>query len=113
MKVCVTRAVARCEDDFVDDRTVIGQLSAEEFEALRLRAVLQGSSVQSMVELAVRSELGQPASGAMRTSRGEFIAEMLARAGVDPASPEHLAELEKARQDVRFTGRDGRARGAA
>lgn len=98
------------------DQTVTGQLSAEEYQALRLHAVLRGRSVQSVVEAAVRTELTQqPAAQFVRTSRSreELVAEMLARVGIDPASPEHLAEVEKARQDVRYTDSDGRTRGAA
>jgi hypothetical protein len=95
------------------DQTVTGQLSAEEYQALRLHAVLRGSSVRSVVEAAVRTQLAQqPAVGTGR-SREDFVAELLARAGIDPTGPEYLAELEKARQDVRYTDSDGRARGAA
>ena len=95
------------------DKTVTGQLSAEEYQALRLHAVLRGSSVQSVVEAAVRGELAQQPAARADGSREDFVAELLARAGIDSSGPEHLAELEKARQDVRYTDSDGRARGAA
>lgn len=95
------------------DKTVTGQVSAEEYQALRLHAVLHGSSVQSVVEAAVRAELAQQPTARADRSRDDFVAELLARAGIDPSSPEYLAELEKARRDVRYTNGDGRERGAA
>lgn len=95
------------------DKTVTGQVSAEEYQALRLHAVLHGSSVQSVVEAAVRAELTQQPNTPAGRGREELVAEMLARAGINPTSAEHLAELEKARRDVRYTDGDGRERGAA
>ena len=95
------------------DMTVTGQVSAEEYQALRLNAVLHGSSVQSVVEGAVRAELAQQSTAPAKRSREDIVAELLARAGIDPTSTEHLAELEKARRDVRYTDGDGRERGAA
>lgn len=95
------------------DKTVTGQVSAEEYQALRLHGVLHGQSVQSVVEAAVRAELAQQPAARPSRSREELVAEILARAGIDPAGAEHLAELEKARQDVRYTDGDGRERGAA
>ena len=92
--------------------TVSGQVSAEEFRQLRLHALLHGSSVQSVIEGAVRAELDRQPTDHPGRSREDFFAEVLARAGIDPASPEHLAELEKARQD-RYTDGDGHERGAA
>lgn len=109
----VTPGPVRCHHDGMTDKTVAGRVSAEEYQALRLHAVLHGSSVQSVVEAAVRAELTPQLTGRAGRSREDLVAEMLARVGIDPAGAEHLAELEKARRDVRYTDGDGPERGAA
>ena len=83
----VTPRPVRCHDDGMTDKTVTGQLSAEEYQALRLHAVLHGSSVQSVVESAVRTELAQQPATRADGSREDFVTELLAPAGIDPVQP--------------------------
>lgn len=79
------------------------RLSEQEHRALKLYAVLQGRSVNAVVTELIRAELAKQTPGSSK-SREEFVAELLARFGIDPDSPEHQAAADRARAEVRRGG---------
>lgn len=83
------------------------RMDSEEYLALRLHAVSQGTSVQNLVLGLVRADVAR-ARHRDRQPTGEFAAEILRRAGVDPDSPEHQAIAERAAGTVRRRGHDAR-----
>ena len=89
------------------------RLDADEHRALKLHAVLQGRSVNAVVLDLIRSELGRQAPPAGGRTAQQLAADILARFGIDPDSPEHKAAVERARQSVRQAPADGPAQGAA
>lgn len=92
------------------------RMSPDDHKALKLYAVLQGRSVQAVVMELIKVELAKQSTGAPPRSHEEFVAELLARRGIDPSSPDHLAALERARADVGRNddgARSGSERGAA
>lgn len=92
------------------------RMSPHDHQALKLYAVLQGRSVQAVVMELIKGELAKQTPGAPLRSRDEFVAELLARHGIDPSSPDHLAALDRAKADVRRnddSARSGSERGAA
>lgn len=93
--VHVTPRPVRCHHGDIADQAVTGQLSTEEYQALRLHAVLDGSSVQSVVEADVQAELAQQLAARPGRSRKKLVAEMLARVGIDPAGVEDLCRSDE------------------
>ena len=89
------------------------RISAQEHLALKLYAVLQGRSVNAVVTDLIRAELARQAPAGSGRSREEFAAELLARFGIDPDSPDHRAAAERARGSVRRTAGGRTKRGAA
>jgi hypothetical protein len=92
------------------DKVLTIRLSEDDHRALKLHAVLRGRSVQAVVLDLIKAELASGSSAAGGLSREDFVAQLLARAGIDPASPEFRAAAERA--DASIRRRDGR-RGAA
>jgi ABC-type amino acid transport substrate-binding protein len=86
------------------------RMSEQEHRALKLYAVLQGRSVNAVVTDLIRAELTRQVPGGVE-GREEFVAELLARFGIDPDSPEHQAAADRARAELRRGGRT--AQGAA
>jgi len=71
---------------------------------LKLYAVLQGRSVNGVVTDLIRAELARQAPGGEGgRDRAEFVAELLARFGIDPDSEEHQAAAARARANVQHT----------
>ena len=99
----MTDRVPACQHDGVDEVKLTIRLSAEDRQALRLHAVLQGRSVQDLVTALIRAELGRgmPAAGTSAASRQEFVASLYARYEIDPDDPSHRAIEERARASVR------------
>jgi|SRR5215207_1228008 len=89
------------------------RMSEQEHRALKLYAVLQGRSVNAVVLELVRAELARQAPAAGGRSAEELAADVLARFGIDPDSPDHLAAADRARASVQRTGRGGAEQGAA
>lgn len=73
----------------MDEVKLTVRLSATDRRALMLHAVAQGRSIQDLVTELIRTELAKDAPPAGGTSREEFVADLYARRGVDPTSPEH------------------------
>ena len=76
-----------------------------EHRALKLYAVLQGRSVNAVVLELIQAELAKATPAGERRSREEFVADLLARFGIDPDSPEHhprmRADVQLVRPEVR------------
>ena len=87
------------------------RLSEQEHRALKLYAVLQGRSVNAVVTELIRAELAKQTPGSSK-SREEFVAELLARFGIDPDSAEYQEAASRAQADVRRSG-SPTAQGAA
>lgn len=85
----------------MDEVKLTVRLSVADRRALKLHAVAQGRSIQDLITELIHAELakGTPAAGGM--SRKEFVADLYARRGVDPTSPEHQAIETRARASVR------------
>jgi len=79
------------------------RMSEQEHRALKLYAVLQGRSVNAVVTDLIRAELARQAPSSSE-SREEFVAELLARFGIDPDSAEHQAAAGRAQTEVRHGG---------
>lgn len=98
----------------MDEVKLTVRLSAADRQALRLHAVLQGRSVQDVVTGLIQAELsqGSPSTG---VSREQFVADLYARRGVDPADPAHQAIEQRAKDSIRSAGTAAAAadRGAA
>jgi len=89
------------------------RLNEQEHRALKLYAVLQGRSVNAVVTDLIRAELAKHAPAGPE-GREEFVAELLARFGIDPDSAEHQAAASRARAAVQSSGpAAGKAQGAA
>lgn len=88
------------------------RLDADEHRALKLHAVLQGRSVNAVVVDLIRSELAPQAPAGGRSAE-QLAADVLARFGIDPGSPEHQAAAERARGSVRRTPAGEASQGAA
>lgn len=92
------------------------RMDEAEHRALKLFAVAQGRSVNAVVLDLIRAELDRhtPAGGRRsERSREEFVAELLARFGIDPDSPEHQAAAARAKAAVRRPAGGGSRQGAA
>jgi hypothetical protein len=89
------------------------RMSEQEHRALKLYAVLPGRSVNAVVTDLIRVELARQAPASAGRSQEEFAAELLARFGIDPASPEHRAAAERARADVQRNAASPTEQGAA
>jgi hypothetical protein len=89
------------------------RMSEQEHRALKLYAVLQGRSVNAVVLELIRAELARQAPAGGGRSAEELAADVLARFGIDPDSPEHHAAAERARASVQRTGSGGARQGAA
>lgn len=72
------------------------RMSEQEHRTLKLYAVLQGRSVNSVVLELIRAELTKNAPATAGLSREQFVADLFDRLGVDPASPEHRAAAARA-----------------
>ena len=81
------------------------RLDEREHRALKLYAVLQGRSVNSVVVDLIRTELARNAPTGPAGSREDFVAALYERFGIDPASPEHKAAAERADRSVQYSGR--------
>lgn len=90
----------------MDEVKLTVRLSVADRRALKLHAVAQGRSIQDLVTELIHAELtkGTPPAGGM--SREEFVADLYARRGVDPASPEHRAAEARARASARGSDAD-------
>jgi hypothetical protein len=88
----------------MDEVKLTIRLSTEDRRALKLHAVAQGRSIQDLLTELIHTELAKDAPPAEKMSREEFVASLYARRGLDPASPEHKAIEERARDSVRRTG---------
>lgn len=98
----------------MDEVKLTVRLSVEDRRALKLHAVAQGRSIQDLMTELIHAELskGTPASGGM--SQGNFVADLYARRGVDPADPQHRAIEDRARASVQDSvARDAGARPGA
>jgi hypothetical protein len=89
------------------------RMSEDEHRALKLYAVLQGRSVNAVVTDLIRAELAAQAQAGPGRSREEHAADLLARFGIDPNSPEHQAAAERARATVQRDASGSVRRGAA
>jgi hypothetical protein len=89
------------------------RMSEHEHRALKLYAVLQGRSVNAVVTDLIRAELGRQAPAESGGIREGFVAELLARFGIDPDSPEHRAAVERARATIQRAGDSRTGKGAA
>jgi len=87
------------------DKVLTIRLDEQEHRALKLYAVLQGRSVNAVVVDLIRAELARTAPTGER-SREDFVAELLRRFGIDPASPEHKAAAQRADRSVRYDSGD-------
>lgn len=85
----------------MDEVKLTVRLSVADRRALKLHAVAQGRSLQDLVTELIHVELAKSATAAGGMSREEFVADLYARRGVDPTSPEHQAIEERARASVR------------
>ncbi len=83
------------------------RMDSQEYLALRLHAVRQGTSVQDLVLGLVRGDVAKAAHGDQQPTR-ELAAEILQRAGIDPDSPEHQDIAARAAETVRRRGHDAR-----
>lgn len=88
------------------------RMGEAEHRALKLYAVLQGRSVNAVVLELIRAELAKATPAGERRSREEFVADLLARFGIDPDSPEHQAAVERARASVQYSPSSRPASGA-
>ena len=106
-------------DSVVDDEVKLTvRMSRQRRQALKLRALRQGRSVQDLLQELITAELAKDAAPAPRLTREEFVAALLARRGIDPTDPEFQAILQRAQASARSApakaGRaDGAQRGAA
>src|SRR5215207_5422284 len=92
------------------------RLDEHEHRALKLFAVSQGRSVNAVVTELIRAELDRHIPGSGRRSprsREEFVAEILARFGIDPNSPEHQAAAERAKAAIQRSAAGSGRQGAA
>lgn len=89
------------------------RMSEHEHRALKLYAVLQGRSVNAVVTDLIRAELSKQAPAEPGRSREEFAAELLARFGIDPGSPEHQAAAKRARANIQRASDSPAEQGAA
>src|SRR5712691_4221630 len=89
------------------------RMSEQEHRALKLYAVLQGRSINAVVTDLIRAELARQAHTESGLSREEFAAELLARFGIDPGSPDHRAAAERARASVQHSAGGHTKQGAA
>jgi plasmid stability protein len=89
------------------------RMSEQEHRALKLYAVLQGRSINAVVTDLIRAELARQAPVESGRSHEEFAAELLARFGIDPDSPDHRAAAGRARGSVRHSAGGRTKRGAA
>ena len=89
------------------------RMSEAEHRALKLYAVLQGRSVNAVVTELIRVELARQAPAEPGRTHEDVAAEVLARFGIDPRSPDHLAAAERARESVQREGTASTGRGAA
>jgi plasmid stability protein len=93
------------------DKVLTIRMSEQEHRALKLYAVLQGRSVNAVVTELIRAELTTHAPTGSGLSSAELAADILARFGIDPASPEHQAAAARADAHVRTRGADRAGRG--
>ena len=85
----------------MDEVKLTVRLSVDDRRALKLHAVAQGRSIQDLVVELIHAELAKGAPAARGMSRDEFVADLYARRGVDPADPQHRAIEDRARASVR------------
>ncbi len=108
------RAAVVHSDDGMDEVKLTVRLSVDDRRALKLHAVAQGRSIQDLVTELIHAELTKGASAAGAMNREEFVADLYARRGVDPADPQHRAIEDRARASVRDAEiRDAEARPGA
>jgi|SRR5829696_286672 len=85
----------------MDEVKLTVRLSTADRRALKLHAVSQGRSVQDLVTELIRAELAKSAAPVAGTTREQFVADLYARYGIDPSSPEIQAIEQRARASVR------------
>lgn len=101
------------QHDSMTEKMLTVRMSEQEHRTLKLYAVLQGRSVNAVVLDLIRAELARQAPTDGGRSAEELAADVLARYGVDPHSPEHRAAADRARVTVQRTGSGGAEQGAA
>jgi plasmid stability protein len=89
------------------------RMSEQEHRALKLYAVLKGRSINAVVTDLIRAELTRQVPAESGRSREEVAAELLARFGIDPDSPDHQAAADRARASVRHSAGSHTKQGAA
>ena len=121
-RVTVTGPSAGDSMRVVADKELTLRMDSEEYRALRLHAVRQGTSVEALLLTLARQDVAHAAAAAAggqvdpARTREQTAAAILRRAGVDPDSPEHRAIAERAAATVRRRSpstRPGGRRGAA
>lgn len=104
------------QNDSMTEKMLTIRLAEQEHRALKLFAVAQGRSVNSVVSDLIRAELDRHApnsGGRTQRSREEFVAQILRRAGIDPDSAEHRAAVQRADAAVERVTKSHRGQGAA
>lgn len=84
------------------------RMDSEEYRALRLHAVRQGTTVEALLLSLGRADMGRATGAGTRLSRTELAAAILQRAGIDPGSPEHQEIAARAAGSVRRQGQTAR-----
>lgn len=76
-------------------------LDSEEYRALRLHAIRQGTTVEALLLSLARSDARRAASARKNTGGPELAAAILQRAGIDPGGAEHQEIAARAAGTVR------------